>query len=199
MKHVGTRPGCSRGIILFLVSFCTVAGAITISVGPLVRSVNKQLLGVNAGPLSLSGGGGVCPASTYNFAQEFKDIGVTSIRTHDMYGPMDMAVLWYDPAIPPGQPGQFNWDGSVAVPHTCAGSGTPVMANFNSKSLISTGVPIPIPPPLPREATVCFTKTPEPGLPKEHRQAMPSLYGIKFPGLIISARRSSIPPEMIYG
>ena len=59
------------------------------------------LTGVNTAPLA--------SGSTYNFAGQMQSIGVKRVRTHDFYGPLDMAVMYPDRSKDPNQLSSFNF------------------------------------------------------------------------------------------
>ncbi len=117
--------------VLCLLCFSMVGCGSTIIVGNTSGTISDTLMGVNAGPLS-TGSNGQCSGSTsHNFTAEFQSAGVTSVRTHDMRGPMDMYVLW-NTATNPSMPALFNWDGSTLFSFDCPGQGPTVSVSHDS-------------------------------------------------------------------
>jgi hypothetical protein len=107
-------------------------GCTGIIVGNTSGTISDTLMGVNAGPLS-TGANGQCPDSTsHDFTAEFQSAGVTSVRTHDMRGPMDMYVLW-DHTTDPSMPALFNWDGSTPFNFECPGP-VPIVVSVSHDS-----------------------------------------------------------------
>ncbi len=64
----------------------------------------QPLCGVNAGPQVLTREG-----EWVDFTEPFRRVGVAQIRTHDFYGPLDMAVLYPDPRRDPHSPGALEF------------------------------------------------------------------------------------------
>ncbi len=61
----------------------------------------KPLLGVNVGPyLSATG-------TSVHVLGPYKDLGVTQVRTHDFYGPVDMYQMYPDDAADPSDPTNY--------------------------------------------------------------------------------------------
>ena len=63
----------------------------------------KPLLGVNAGPYP-SG-----DETSVELSKQYKEIGVTSVRTHDFYGPFDMVSIYPDINADPTNPKSYNF------------------------------------------------------------------------------------------
>lgn len=66
----------------------------------------RPLLGINTGPFA---------ADTNNCVHiegPYKDIGVTEVRTHDFYGPVDMCEMYPDTEADPDDPGSYNFTNS---------------------------------------------------------------------------------------
>jgi len=74
-----------------LSSFCVVASAADLGLAIGARNGDlRSLLGINIGPL---------PAASANNADltaVYRQLGIDLIRTHDYYGPLDMATLYPD-------------------------------------------------------------------------------------------------------
>jgi hypothetical protein len=69
----------------------------------------KPLLGVNAGPVPSGEKGNADVTSAY------KACGVTAVRTHDFYGPLDLSVIFPDPGRTPGEAGALDFSASDPV------------------------------------------------------------------------------------
>jgi len=63
----------------------------------------QPLLGVNDGPLPAGEDGNA------DLTQAYWDIGVNMIRTHDFYGPLDMATLFPDQSADPTDPASYDF------------------------------------------------------------------------------------------
>ncbi len=70
----------------------------------------RPLLGVNGGPLPAGRGG---DGST--LTEQYHTIGVTMIRTHDLGGPLDMAIMYPDQNADPHDPASYDFDASDKV------------------------------------------------------------------------------------
>ncbi|MDZ7385674.1 MAG: hypothetical protein ONB07_06065 [candidate division KSB1 bacterium] len=79
---------------------------VTITLGTVVGEI-APLLGVNIGPLASPVG----PA-TPDLTQAYQEIGVTMVRTHDFYGPLDMCVMYRDRTRDPSDPGSYDFAAS---------------------------------------------------------------------------------------
>lgn len=91
----GALPGPSGGV------------GTTLTVGaPAGR--NRPLLGVNVGPIPAG-------EATVPLDDAYHAAGVTAIRTHDYYGPLDMATLYPDQAADPSSPASYDFSASDAV------------------------------------------------------------------------------------
>ncbi len=64
----------------------------------------RPLLGVNAGPLQPRRDG-----TWQDFTDDYRRAGVKQVRTHDYYGPLDMAAIFPDPRRDPAQPGALDF------------------------------------------------------------------------------------------
>jgi xylan 1,4-beta-xylosidase len=67
-----------------------------------VTGTIRSLQGINAGPRRLD------PQHSHLF-QQYRDIGVDYVRTHDYYGPADMHVLFPDLQADPDDAGNYNF------------------------------------------------------------------------------------------
>lgn len=84
------------------------AVAATVTIGGASGTI-LPLLGVNIGPV---------PAGTSTnpeLTAPYQAIGVTSIRTHDYYGPLDMATLFPTPSADPANPASYDFAKSDEV------------------------------------------------------------------------------------
>ncbi|MCC6133249.1 MAG: hypothetical protein IT186_25235 [Acidobacteria bacterium] len=68
----------------------------------------RPLLGVNIGPIPAG-------ESTVDLTSPYHQAGVTTIRTHDYYGPLDMATLYPNQNADPANPASYNFTASDAV------------------------------------------------------------------------------------
>lgn len=66
----------------------------------------KPLLGVNGGPTAQG------DATNVDVTSQYKAIGVTMVRTHDLYGPMDMSVIYPDRSKNPALAASYNFTDS---------------------------------------------------------------------------------------
>lgn len=70
--------------------------------------VLRPLLGVNIGPIPAGD-------ATVDLTEAYHVAGVTTIRTHDYYGPLDMATLYPDQDADPASPASYDFGASDAV------------------------------------------------------------------------------------
>lgn len=85
-------------------------GQVTINIGPDLPGASiRPLLGVNAGPTPAGERGNA------DLTSQYRDIGVNSIRTHDYYGAMDMAVIYPNPKADPDDPSSYDFRLSDAI------------------------------------------------------------------------------------
>ncbi len=66
----------------------------------------RPLLGVNLGPLPQGDAGNA------DLTELYRQYGVTQIRTHDFYGPLDMATLYPDQNADPTDPASYDFEAS---------------------------------------------------------------------------------------
>jgi len=96
---------CAGAVVLL--SLRTLPGASAeeclIEIGKAI-GVIQPLCGVNAGPQMLTRSG-----EWIDFTGQFRRAGVMQIRTHDFYGPLDMAVMYPDPRRDPRLPGALDF------------------------------------------------------------------------------------------
>ncbi len=78
----------------------------TFSVGDATGELLRPLLGVNAGPYPVGTSGNP------DLTEEYRTLGVTEIRNHDFYGPLDMVQMYPDHTINPNLGGSFNFEES---------------------------------------------------------------------------------------
>lgn len=69
----------------------------------------RPLLGVNLGPLAQGDAGNA------DLTVAYQSLGVTQIRTHDYYGPLDMATLYPDQDADPTDPASYDFTASDEV------------------------------------------------------------------------------------
>lgn len=104
----GVRPpdasGGARGA--FVCSSIPAQSELRIVVGEPEGGI-RPLLGVNTGPRMLLRGGG-----EQDFTDAYRRLGVRQIRTHDFYGPLDMATIYPDQRADPRQPSSFFFEDS---------------------------------------------------------------------------------------
>ncbi|MBN1991769.1 MAG: hypothetical protein JW953_03630 [Anaerolineae bacterium] len=81
---------------------------ITIDSGPNNQAI-RPLLGVNIGPIPAGEPGNADLTAAY------QNIGVTTIRTHDYYGPLDMATIYPDQNADPLDPASYDFEASDQV------------------------------------------------------------------------------------
>ncbi|MBP7867129.1 MAG: hypothetical protein KA419_14425 [Acidobacteria bacterium] len=90
-----------------LFAFAAPAADVTFRVGDAAGPI-RPLLGVNAGPMACGEPGNADVTGAY------RQVGVHSVRTHDYYGPLDMAVLYPDRTKDPSDPASYNFTQSDA-------------------------------------------------------------------------------------
>ncbi|HOW43471.1 MAG TPA: hypothetical protein PLF03_07370 [Candidatus Omnitrophota bacterium] len=81
---------------------------ITLAIGETIGSI-KPLLGVNAGPV---------PSGEPNNADvtaAYRNCGVTLVRTHDFYGPLDLSVSYPDINADPANPASYDFSAGDKV------------------------------------------------------------------------------------
>ena len=83
---------------------------LTLTLGAPTGETIRPLLGVNIGPLPA----GNNPANA-DLTEAYQRIGVTQIRTHDYYGPLDMAVMYPDQNADPRDPASYDFTASDEV------------------------------------------------------------------------------------
>lgn len=82
-------------------------GGTTLTLGAPAGRI-RPLLGVNVGP-------GPAGEATVDLTDAYHAAGVTAIRTHDYYGPLDMATLYPDQGADPASPASYDFAASDAV------------------------------------------------------------------------------------
>ncbi len=90
--------------------------AVTITVGGPAGSI-KPLLGVNAGP-SPSG-----ERENPDVTGQYRQAGVASVRTHDLYGPLDLSAIYPDIAAPPEKAASYYFSDSDSAFRAIVGGG----------------------------------------------------------------------------
>ncbi len=83
---------------------------VTLTLGGMTNEKIHPLLGVNIGPVPA----GKDPANA-DLTNAYRQIGVTLIRTHDFYGPLDMAVMYPDRRRDPVNPQSYDFHASDKI------------------------------------------------------------------------------------
>lgn len=81
--------------------------ATTLTLGGRAGTI-RPLLGVNIGPIPAG-------QATVDLTAAYHEQGIPSIRTHDYYGPLDMATLYPDQDADPANPASYDFAASDAV------------------------------------------------------------------------------------
>jgi len=81
------------------------AAPVTVTIGRPAGALHP-LLGVNIGPLPSGEPGNA------DLTEAYRQAGITQIRTHDFYGPMDMATLYPDQNADPGKASSYDFEAS---------------------------------------------------------------------------------------
>ncbi len=84
------------------------AAPVTVTIGERVGTIHR-LLGVNIGPLPAGEPGNADLTAAY------QRTGITQVRTHDFYGPLDMATLYPDQSADPRRPESYHFRESDRV------------------------------------------------------------------------------------
>ncbi len=83
---------------------------LTLTLGAPTGGSIRPLLGVNIGPVPA----GDDPANA-DLTEAYRRVGVSMIRTHDYYGPLDMAVMYPDQNADPTDPGSYDFSASDEI------------------------------------------------------------------------------------
>jgi len=94
------------GILPAVIVGSAIAADVTYTIGARTGAI-RPFLGVNCGPLAAGEPGNADMTGAY------RKMGVTMIRTHDYYGPLDMATLYPDRSKDPSLPSSYNFTGNV--------------------------------------------------------------------------------------
>ncbi len=78
-----------------------------LTVGEPTGATFSRLLGVNLGPLSSHN-----ERSPFDATAAYREMGVEMVRTHDFYGPLDMATMFPDLSRDPNDPASYRFDRS---------------------------------------------------------------------------------------
>ncbi len=81
---------------------------LTVDMAPTGETLHP-LLGVNAGPIPFGEPGNA------DLTAQYQEIGVTMIRTHDYYGPLDMGAIYPDQNADPADPASYHFEDSDRV------------------------------------------------------------------------------------
>lgn len=96
----------TRGLVgLLCLTAVAAAAPVEVSIGQ-PRGELHRLLGVNIGPLPSGEPGNA------DLTEAYRQAGITQIRTHDFYGPMDMATLYPDQRADPGRQSSYDFTAS---------------------------------------------------------------------------------------
>lgn len=96
-------------LAVILSSFCLVASAADLNLAIGTRNGDlRALLGINIGPLPAAS------ASNADLTATYRQLGVNLIRTHDYYGPLDMATLYPDRSKNPALSTSYNFTRPVS-------------------------------------------------------------------------------------
>lgn len=113
----------------------------TLTLGAAAGTI-RPLLGVNIGPIPAG-------QATVDLTGAYREQGITSIRTHDYYGPLDMSTLYPNQNADPASPASYDFAASDAVfAKILAGSFEPYLRLGDSYS-----AGIGYPPAVPRRPT----------------------------------------------
>ncbi|MCR4438044.1 MAG: hypothetical protein QHJ34_03275 [bacterium] len=80
---------------------------VNIAIGSTPVGTIAPLLGVNIGPAP-----SVTGPATADLTRAYQEIGVTLVRTHDFYGPLDMALMYRDRTRDPSDPAAYDFAAS---------------------------------------------------------------------------------------
>ena len=83
---------------------------VTITIGKATGATIERLLGVNIGPAPA----GRDPNNA-DLTSAYQQIGVNLVRTHDFYGPLDMAVMYADRTRDPSEARSYDFKQSDAM------------------------------------------------------------------------------------
>lgn len=84
---------------------------LTLTLGAPTGGIIQPLLGVNIGPLPA----GAPASANADLTEAYHSVGITMIRTHDYYGPLDMATMYPDQNADPLDPASYNFTESDRV------------------------------------------------------------------------------------
>lgn len=113
----------------------------TLALGPPAGTI-RPLLGVNIGPIPAG-------EATADLTEAYHEAGVTSIRTHDYYGPLDMATLYPSQAADPESPASYDFAASDAVFARIVAGGFEPLLRLGDSYSAAVGYP----PAVPRRPT----------------------------------------------
>ncbi|HFD39453.1 MAG TPA: hypothetical protein ENJ31_06345 [Anaerolineae bacterium] len=83
-----------------------VVGLLTVDAAPSGETI-RPLLGVDGGPLPAN-----WQSDNPALTEQYHEIGVTMVRTHDLGGPLDMAVMYPDQNADPQDPASYDFETS---------------------------------------------------------------------------------------
>ncbi|MBL0088599.1 MAG: hypothetical protein IPP44_18820 [Ideonella sp.] len=95
----------AAGVALALSALAAAAQTTTVTIGTRSGVLVQPLLGVNIGPSPQGEAGNTDVTAAY------QERGVTLVRTHDYYGPLDMATLYPERSKDPSSQASFNFSG----------------------------------------------------------------------------------------
>jgi xylan 1,4-beta-xylosidase len=89
----------------------TVAAARTLTLGAAISGAAvRPLLGVNIGPIPAGS-----DPNNADLTTAYQQVGVTQVRVHDYYGPLDMATMYPDQSADPSLAGSYDFAASDTV------------------------------------------------------------------------------------
>lgn len=106
MKHP-LKLVLSAGLGIMISCTSASADSVTFTIGA-KNGVIRSLRGINIGPLS-SGN----PSTNADLTTAYHQLGIDLIRTHDYYGPLDMATMYPDRSKDPNVSTNYNFTGIV--------------------------------------------------------------------------------------
>jgi hypothetical protein len=90
---------------------------VTITLGAPVDAPIKRLLGVNIGPAPAGS------STNPNLVTRYRELNINLVRTHDFYGPLDMAVMYPDRTRDPSKSESYDFTASDAMWRYIVGAG----------------------------------------------------------------------------
>lgn len=88
----------------------------TVDFNTVVDTFNSALIGTNSSPIT--------PTSTIDLTDKFQEIGITGVRTHDIYGSCDIHLIFPDFSADPLNPNSYNFEATDSVIQSIINSGS---------------------------------------------------------------------------